>query len=208
VSTNDGGTFTLLIDETPIASHAFGTTAKVKRASLIALYQPPATGMYTLKLENTRSLASNSQLYNYIDYIELAPLFKNLEVDKTNISCSEGATVNLLLSPGAAHGGKAYWIWMSASGTYPGVFLGGMNVPLNWDALLLFTLANPNFSGSQGFTGLLDGTGSASASLDFPTDSQQSYVGIPFCFAYGIASAGPSLTLSFVSHPVHVKYVP
>ena len=164
--------------------------------------------MYTLKLENTRSLASNSQLYNYVDYIEMAPLFKNLATDETNIACSEGGTVNLLLAPGAAHGGKAYWIWMSVSGTYPGLFLGGMKVPLNWDALFLFTLSNPDFSGSQGFAGLLDGKGSASASLDFPADFQQNFVGFPIHFAYAVASAGPSMPLCFVSHPVHVKYVP
>lgn len=164
--------------------------------------------MYNLKIENTRTLTSSSLLYNYIDNITLEPMFVKFSVDDNNIPCMTGKTVNFSLTAGNANGGKNYWIWMSASGNYPGINLNGITVPLNWDPLFTFGLYNPAIPGSVGFLGVLDGTGKATASLAFPSDLQKQLVGFPIHLAYVLTSPGPSLPISLASEPIHVKYIP
>ena len=171
-------------------------------------FTPTISGMYTLEIENTRNSVSSSTLYNYIDNITLKPYIYNFEVDTTNVKCATGGTVNFICKGGFSNKKKDYWIWMSATGTYPGFSLNGFNVPLNWDVLLNFGLMNPTLPGAVGFFGQLDSFGMASASLTLPPDTGQYFVGFPISFAFVVTSPGPSLPLLYVSTPVHVKYVP
>lgn len=62
--------------------------------------------------------------------------------------------------------------------------------------------------GSTGFTGQLDASGKAEASLLLPPDPNQMLVGTPLYFAFVLTSPGPSLPLEAASNPIHVKYVP
>jgi hypothetical protein len=197
------------IDATLIDTHNFGYIASgTKRATLSGDYTPIRTGLYTLHIENTKAQASSTCIYSYIDNISLVPAEPNLATDKINVPCDIGARVNFMLDAGAAHGNKDYWIWMSASGTYPGIPLGTVTVPLNYDALFAFGLLYPGFAGSTGFIGVLDGQGQAKAALLLPTDPHQSLVGFPLYFAYVVTAPGPSKPVSFASYPVHVKYIP
>jgi hypothetical protein len=116
--------------------------------------------------------------------------------------------VNFSLNATAAQGGQDYWIWLNCTGTYPGIKLSGVDIPLNQDPLLDFGLCNPCFPGTAGFMGQLDAYGMAQASISLPVDGHLTLVGIPISFAYVVLSPGPSLPIHFASVPVHVKYVP
>lgn len=169
---------------------------------------PRDTGLHTLKILNTSWENSSTCIFNYIDNISLTPLSTDLETDVLNIPCGTGGTVNYALDAGTANAGAHYWIWMSASGSHPGISLNGLVVPLNWDFLFEMGIMNPGFPGSVGFLGVLDGTGKANASLLMGSNHSMNLVGTPICFAYVLTSPGPSLPITYASQPVHVKYIP
>ena len=175
---------------------------------MTGIYTPPATGMYTLHIENTRNLVSSTLLYNYIDSITIEPFVWSFGTDDLNVPCLTGKTVTLNLKGGLANGNKDYWIWMSVSGSYPGFTIGDKTVPLNWDVLMEYGLLNPGFPGSTAFIGKLDAFGLASAGLTLPADPHQLLVGMPIHLAYVLTAPGPALPVTFVSNPLHVKYCP
>lgn len=192
-----------------VDSHDFGYIASgIKRENLYGSFRPTTSGFYTLEIENTRSVASSTCIYNYIDNISLKPSDLNLMADKVNIPCLTGDTVNFDLRAGAANAGKDYWVLFNYSGTFPGVNYSGINIPLNMDALFLFALKNPSFAGSTGMTGQLSPTGYAPASVDMPKDYSLGLVGIPINFAYVLLEPGPSTPITYASIPVHIKYIP
>jgi hypothetical protein len=196
-----------VIGETPIAEHVFGYMSGTKRKKLSGSFTPTETGVYILKIQNTRGLSSSSLLFNYIDNISVEPQVTDFGTDRLNVACQSGCQVNFDVAAGAAYAGEPYWIWMSASGTYPGFDVNGITVPLNQDVLFFFGL-NQALPGATGFLGNLDVSGSASASFLFPADTRQILVGVPIHFAYVVTSAGPSLPVKFASCNVHVKYIP
>ena len=163
--------------------------------------------MYTLHIENTRGLTSSNLLFNYIDNISIKPSVPDLNIEEINISCQTGGTAKFDLKAGLANKNKNYWLWMSATGTFPGFKLNGLTVPLNWDVLFEFGLFNPGFPGSTGFIGKLDFFGMAKAQMILPADPQFTMVGFPINFAYVLTEPGPSLPVSYVSTPVHIKYI-
>ena len=112
------------------------------------------------------------------------------------------------MKAGLANKGADYWLWMSATGNYPGIPLSGLTVPLNQDVLFYFGIMNPNFPGSKGFIGKLDFFGMAGPTLALPPNPQATLVGIPIFFAYVLTQPGPSLPITYASKPVHIKYVP
>ena len=192
-----------------VASHDFGTISSgTVRHTLSESFRPVLTGLYTVQITNSSNYSASSCIYNYIDNISLTPSIPDLQVDTLNVDCGTGGVVNFSLDAGVANAGEPYWIWMSASGTFPGFALSGVTVPLNMDFLLITGLMNPGFPGSTGFLGVLDGSGIASASLVFPMDHAQKFVGKPLFFAYVLTSAGPSMPLKYASFPAHVKYIP
>lgn len=202
----------MTIDGTSIASHAFGTTNGTKRATLSGSFVPPSTGLYTLHIENTRNVTSSTCIYNYIDNITLEPnaLYQKMyfSVSDYNISCSSGGKAQFKINTSNIHPDQDYWIWMSVSGTYPGIALSNVTVPLNWDGVFEFGLYYPGFPGSVGFFGKLDGFGQAAASLTLPADPKHLMVGFPIHFAFVVTSPGPSLPILDASNPVHIKYCP
>jgi len=172
-------------------------------------FQPGATGLYTLKIENTRTLTSSTLLYNYIDNIDLKPILTTFNLTSNcNVPCSSGAQKLFSISAGFANGGKDYWIWFTLSGTYPGFDWNGNYFPLNQDALFWWGLSNPGFAGSSGFFGTLSGSGSASATLTLPSDPGGSLVGFPIHFIYVLLSPGHQPPVLSVSNQVHLKYIP
>ena len=179
---------------------------------LNGVFTPKTTGLYTLRIENTRNAVSATCIYNFIDNIQLVPysMYQKiyLSVNDCNVSCSSGSTVQFKLLTTNAYPNEYYWILMSVSGTYPGFNLSGITVPLNWDALLEYGLMYLNFPGSVEFFGKLDGFGQATASLTLPPDPNQILVGLPIHFAFVVTSPGPSTPIMVASNPVHIKYVP
>ncbi|MHC4944134.1 MAG: hypothetical protein ACYTG7_14060 [Planctomycetota bacterium] len=175
---------------------------------MTGIYVPAVSGMYNLHIENTCTLASSILLYHYIDNISIKPAVPDLDLPNINISSKTGGTATFDIDAGIANGGKSYWLWMSVSGNYPGIKVSGMTVPLNWDGFLQFGLCYPNFPGSTGFIGKLDFFGIGQAQLTMPPDPQQLFMDVPFHFAYVLTAPGPELPVSYVSTPVHIKYVP
>jgi len=99
-------------------------------------------------------------------------------------------------------------MWMSITGNYPGMKVSGLDIPLNWDPLFQLCLFYPNFPGATDWVGKLDFFGMASPTLTLPPDLQQMLVGVPLHFVFVLTAPGPSMPLSFVSKPVHIKYIP
>ncbi|MHC4941784.1 MAG: hypothetical protein ACYTG7_02070 [Planctomycetota bacterium] len=205
----DGGTFTVEIDGTLIDSHFFMHTDDIKRGTLAGNYVAPASGLYTLRIENTRGEEASTCLYNYIDNISLKPFSATFSiVGEGNIPVTTGLNTLFSVTAGFGNGVKDYWIWFSVSGTFPGFSWSGYFIPLNQDPLFWWGLQNPNFPGSSGFFGTLSSSGSAFASLTMPPDPTGSLVGFPIHFACVILSSGHKPPVQDVSNPVHVKYCP
>jgi hypothetical protein len=179
-----------------------------KRATLTGAYTPASSGLYTLQIENTSYQYSSTCIYSYLDNVSLEPDVSDLSADALNIPCDTGKLVNFQLSAGIQNAGKDYLVLMSISGTYPGITVSGVTIPLNYDTVFEMVLSNPSFPGATGFLGVLDSSGNASASMKCPIDTRMTFVGIPLHFAYVLPSPGPSLPLSYTSHAVHVKYIP
>jgi hypothetical protein len=192
-----------------IDSHSFGyISSGTLRATLSGTFIPPTSGLYILQIDNKRDAVSSTCIYNYIDNITLVPWGQTLKADVKNIPSQTGATVNFTLSAGAAKGGQEYWLWLNCTGTYPGIKLSGIDIPLNQDPLLDFGLCNPCFPGTAGFMGQLDAYGMANASINMPMDGPLVLTGIPINFAYIVLSPGFSTPITFSSIPVHVMYIP
>lgn len=191
-----------------IDKHAFGyISSGTTRSTLSGRFTAPTTGLYTLHIEHTSTSAASSCIFSYIDNISLVPAQPNLGTDKVNIPQSNGATVQFTLDAGTANANQPYCLWMSASGTYPGIAMSGVTVPLNWDFLLSLSLYE-QLPGTTGFFGTLDGSGSATAAMVLPQDTGNMYLGFKLSYAYVVASPGPSFPLQFASYPVHLKYIP
>jgi hypothetical protein len=78
---------------------------------------------------------------------------------------------------GGAYAGHRYLVVGSASGTFPGTLAGSARVPLNYDSYteqVLVQLHGPNYSG---FSGYLDASGRATASLRVGAAAQPTLVG-------------------------------
>jgi hypothetical protein len=69
---------------------------------------------------------------------------KLLDGKPDKVKLSTGGTQTLQLAAGSSQANRDYWVFGSASGTFPGVTLGSVTIPLNYDALTLLTLASPN----------------------------------------------------------------
>jgi hypothetical protein len=172
-------------------------------------FVPPTTGVYNLKIENTRGLTSSTLLYNYIDNISLKPLATPFSITgDLNVPCIGGGQKTLSISAGFGIGKKPYWIWFTISGSYPGFNWSGQYIPLNQDPLFWFGIQNPNFPGSVGFYGHLNAGGTAVANITLPSDPSGMLVGWPIHFVYVLLSDGHVPPALDVSNPVHLKYCP
>jgi hypothetical protein len=94
------------------------------------------------------------------------------------VSVSAGGVQVLQMSVGAQHAGKSYQVLGSVSGTAPGITHTGVNVPLNPDAYLIFTLLNPNSPLLNGSGGVLNSLGQATAVFTLPAASDPSLAGL------------------------------
>jgi hypothetical protein len=124
----------------------------------------------------------------------------DLFTDLDTLSASTGGTVNFTLDPGPLYQNADYRILGSASGTSPGITLHGVNVPVNYDALMMLTILDANSSALPGFAGTLDGNGMAAASLvSGPIDP--ALIGVELDFAAFVKSNG---AVRWASNPTHL----
>ncbi|MHC4946502.1 MAG: agmatine deiminase family protein [Planctomycetota bacterium] len=124
-----------------------------------------------------------------------------LGIDKTALSEEKGGVVEFYLNAGSDKAGRDYFILGSISGTAPGTLLpGGLVLPLNWDVFTDITLLLANSSFMVNFTGKLDGSGMASATLDTLGEMPRGTAGITLSFAALLYTP-----FDFVSNPVSIQ---
>lgn len=142
-------------------------------------------------------------------YADVYDLGFGLVGDKTELSVGAGGTQALTLSAGAARAGDMYLMLGSGAGTTPGYTVDGMNLPLNVDSYLLYTLANPNSPSLAQSFGLLDAQGSAQTSFILPAGFAPSLAGAVIHHAAVVLGlGGPSPTVDYTSNPMPVTLTP
>ncbi len=108
-----------------------------------------------------------------------------LWADSYSMSVASGGLVGFTLSAGAGNGNRNYLLLGSVSGTSPGTPLpGGAVLPLKWDLLtniIMSSLGSPVFAD---FTGQLDPTGYATATLNTYGPIDPALAGLDIYFAY------------------------
>ena len=140
---------------------------------------------------------------NHLYYNQRSPNW--LTASPNTIPESTGGTVDFLLDAGSENEGRGYLLLGSVSGTAPGTPLpgGAAVLPLNWDAFTDLTVALANNQVFQGFLGVLDGSGRASARLDTLAPLPSGTTGITLNFAYTLDAPW-----EFTSNPVEIYVTP
>ncbi len=110
------------------------------------------------------------------------------------------------LSAGVEHAGKPYFLVGSFTGTSPGVTLGAVTIPLNYDAYFDILLQAPNVVVSNSL-GTLDASGNATASFDYANSMQHSMAGLMLDHAYVVFGAGFA-SIDEVSNAVPLTILP
>ena len=88
------------------------------------------------------------------------------------------------LSAGPTHAGELYYVAAGATGQWPGTVLpGGTMFPVNWDWVTDLNIAHLNTGPFQDFTGWLDGSGRATATVTLPAPVAAALAGSRFTLA-------------------------
>jgi hypothetical protein len=124
------------------------------------------------------------------------------------LSSATGGTVDFGIVGGSARAGDEYVLLGSRSGTMPGsVVNGGLVVPLVFDSFTGNTRRNAGSGNFQDFTGVLDGSGNATARLNTGGPISSSLVGTTVYFAYMLID-GTSGFADFASNAVGIEILP
>jgi len=132
----------------------------------------------------------------------IMPKLMDGQPDKVRLST--GGTQVLNLAAGSSQGNRSYWVLGSLSGTFPGITVGPVTLPLNPDELTLLSVARPNqaISGSKG---QLDATGAAAAKIVVPTGLPTDLIGLRMHTAF-VTYSGTAFYLA--SNPASLTLVP
>lgn len=109
-----------------------------------------------------------------------------------NDSAADGIAHTLRLSAGPAQANELYQVFISASGTWPGVPL-VPHFPLNFDAWSLIGVAAANSPVFASFIGQTDANGDATATFNVPAAASAAFAGIRFDFATIVVAGGTAL---------------
>lgn len=137
-----------------------------------------------------------------IDVRALLQAYAPLRANVYSLSAAVGGTVDLTLeSP--THAGDDYWVLASASGNEPGMtFAIGVNVPLNFDLVLLLSITSANSAAFVNTRGTLDGAGMASATINTGGPLPPDAVGAVISLSYITFTGG---AISSASNPVNIS---
>ena len=129
-----------------------------------------------------------------------------LAQDTFELSVSAGGTQTMKLrEPGSA--GQTYWLVGSGSGTAPGLPVGAVTLPLNFDAYMTWTINHPNSAILGGSLGTLDGAGEATATLNVPPGAPISGLPVDLNHAFLVVNLATA-SASFASNASVVRLVP
>lgn len=191
-----------------IDSHNFGVLVDnvPEYTTLNGTYTPATTGLYTLEIENVRNAVYRTDTNHYIDNIKLEPIAPTLSSSKQFLAVFGPQDITMDLTPGAGYAGDPYWMFMGYTGTYPGVNLSGINIPLNFDVFFELSLAFPGLlPDTSSFFGTLDGNGEAQAL--FTWNPPADFLGLTLYFSYVVLSPGGGLPIQAASNPVNTTVV-
>ncbi len=127
---------------------------------------PGADGETAVFWEDARN--GNPDLYGQNVHADGGLGARYLALDVAAVSLAAGGAATLELDAGATHAGRACRMLGSDTGTSPGQTRNGVTVPLNDGAWFRLTLRNPGFAWLSGFSGALDASGRATASVTVP----------------------------------------
>lgn len=123
-----------------------------------------------------------------------------------SISISAGGVQDLYLDPGTSHAGEFYLLLGTHSGTAPGIAAGELNLPLNLDEYLLYSLNCPTCPPFKWNFQTVAADGTARVRVTIPPNALgPAQVGVEFHHAYALA-AGPNLT--YMSAPASLLMAP
>jgi hypothetical protein len=126
-----------------------------------------------------------------------------LYLSEVYFHASTGGSTQFYLNGDSSQAGRTYMLALSASGTSPGTWVNGINVPLNRDAYTNYCMAHVNNAVFANFRGTLDADGDAIATFNAPVITNPGLVGRTLSFAW--------ITLSpvdFASNPVDLLIAP
>jgi hypothetical protein len=129
-----------------------------------------------------------------------------LEANLNSISLSAGGSQALSIFAGPAQAGRVYLLLGSLSGWNPGISLGALNLPLNFDSYLLYTLSNPSAAPLSGNPGILNPQGQANAAVSFPAGSNPNFAGLKLHHA--ALAVDNLLNITWTSNPAPLLLVP
>ena len=156
----------------------------------------------TIVWEYFNTVPSPTALVFQVSYYE-----RYLWADTESLSVSAGGAVDFDLVAGSVNAGDFYLMLGSATGTSPGFPLGTLNLPLNVDTYLLYTLGNPNNALLPTSFGLLDGTGNGQADFVLPAGLLASLSGATIHHAYVVLDSGTG-AITLASNAVPLEFTP
>ena len=109
---------------------------------------------------------------------------ETLRTDTASLSATDGGTVDFTLVGPDRDPPDDYLLLCSASGTSPGITVGPLVLPLNWDDVLFFSWFHANSSTFITNDGVLDGAGRATAGFHAEPGELAPLVGFDLAFAF------------------------
>ncbi len=141
----------------------------------------------------------------------IARVFKarSLEASAPSVSLGSGGTVALTIRASVTHAGRGYLILGSASGTYPGIPVGSLRIPIQPDPFTLSVLEQTNGPMFQGFFGALDADGEAVATIVVQAGqfTDPALFGVQLRFANVVFDA-TGMGIKVTSNPVTIELAP
>jgi len=131
-----------------------------------------------------------------------------LNANGEQLSASRGGRIELFLDTDPEQGGRPYLVLGSLAGTFPGLTVDGLLLPLNIDAYFLTSLVSPNqppLSNSFSFLGLF---GQGQAALELPPGAAMPVVGVKAHHALAVLDLFGSGKLSFTANAVPLSVLP
>jgi hypothetical protein len=126
-----------------------------------------------------------------------------LHADPLIVPAATGGQVTLTLNAGPGSAGRWYLILGSTSGISPGLDLGSILVPLNYDAFTAAELSLVNTPMFANFLGVLDGQGGATATFDVSQPIGGAHVGRQVYFAAVLLAPE-----DFATNPTPIEIMP
>jgi len=138
----------------------------------------------------------------------MAAFMRYLKGDSLVIGLTETASmatrshVDLFLENEKIQGGRTYTILGSVSGVSPGIAVGGIVIPINYDLVTSLFISIMNTPMLNNFSINLDGNGKSMATFDTLSSIDPGLVGLKIYFAYVLMKP-----MDFASNPVIITIV-